>query len=258
MARIYRTLQAAGALCALAVLTALSTVGSATALSTQQTTTGAAFCKTLAAKADAAEDRFDGLRTKVTKVWSQQDTVAKQLVNDTDKKVAEARQDVDDQRRLNFAKLEDKATTETQKGAVKAYETAITTAATTRRAVVDTARQTFRSAVAAMVNSRRDALSDQASGLRSAVAVAYTTAQTSCDGGVAPATVRSTLLDSLKTSRETFADQRQSDTKVRGQIGALAKTRDAVIKTADETFVSAAKTAGQTLEQTLGDKAGQI
>lgn len=124
--------------------------------------------------------------------------------------------------------------------------------------MVDAARDSFRVSLADTVKSRRTNLSNQASGLQSAVSVAFTTAQSGCDSGVDPATVRSTLLDSLRTSRQTFANLRKSDTDIKDEIAALAKTRNQTIKAADETFLNSVKQAVTTLKTAFGEASDSI
>jgi hypothetical protein len=243
----------------LAVLAAVGGSSQATALSVSGgNPSSSLFCSRLANRAEAAQNRFTSLNSKVSSAWQSQDTRLKNLAGDVDDEVKAARDRIDDQRKLNFAKLEDKATTDGQKQAVSTYETAILSAVDTRRAIVDAARDTFRVAVADAIKSRRTNLSNQVHGLQDAISVAYSTAQTSCSGGVDPSTVRSTLIDSLKSSRQTYAELRKDDSNIRTVIAGIAKSRNITIKSANQDFLTSVKKAVETLKAAFGDEANKL
>jgi len=235
----------------LVLLTATSAVDSATALGVRSGGT-TDFCSTLNVRADAAQNRFKKLRRQVSSAWDSQDTRWAGLNKQFSEQVQAARDKIDDQRQLNFAKLEDRADTDAQRSAVSTYESVVTGAANTRRSAVDAARATYRDAAEAAIKARRANLSNQASGLSSAVSVAYATAEASCQGGVDMTTVRTTLLESLKTSRQTFAEQRDNDDAIRDQLASYVKTRNATIKAADKAFVQTVQDAATDLKAAFG------
>jgi hypothetical protein len=218
-----------------------------------RTSAGSSVCSNLQSRASAAQSRYKQLKGKVTDSWKTQDTKLKTVAQKEDTSVQNLRQTIDDQQKLNFAKLEDHAVTDQEKQAVAAYEKAITTAQTVRRVAVDAARSTFRTGIAQLIENRRNDATNQANGLSAAIDVAYATAQTSCDGGVSTATIRASLIASLQSAHQQFVDARKNDTAIGAQVKTLAATRNQAIRVANQAFTQSVKAAISQLHQAFHD-----
>lgn len=256
MTRVYskyaRALSSAVLLLAM-VVTAQGATVTAASNNSNDNANGTHFCSGLDTKYAAVQKRYSGLKGKVSTAWTAQDKKLQNLRSQRDAKITAIRKQSDEERRLNFAKLEDKATTEQQKQAVQTYETAITQAAETRRTAVDGAQASFRQEVKDAVAARRDTLTTQMTAYGTAMQIAYSTAQSSCDNGVEPASVRTTLLASLKVSHEAFVQQRQSDNDIKTQIATLAHARNITIKNANKAYVATAQAATKALKAAFGN-----
>ncbi len=194
-------------------------------------------CDNLNDRATAIQAKYATLKDRVAGVWAVQDKKSQGFISNEDSQVRASRQKADDQRQLNFAKLEDRPSTAAGARAVATYVRVITGAANTRRAAVSAARTAFRDELARSVSTRRALITDQANGLSGAVRVAYATAETSCQGGVGKHVVSSTLQASLQLAHRQFADARKGDSTVRAQVQSFAQARNQSIQVANTTFV---------------------
>lgn len=213
------------------------------------------FCTNLSSNTTKITGSITSLTGKLDSARTAED---QKVASDRAKWAAEiqaARTKADTQRQDGYAKLMAKATTDTEKAAVTAYETSITDAVSVRRTANDTARATFQSGVDSARAARRSTVNSQASAFTSAVNTAISTAETSCAADSSAAggpAIRTAFIASLKSARTTFQGARKDDDKIGDQVKALAATRDAAIKANDVTFESAAKAARQTLQTVFG------
>lgn len=153
----------------------------------------------------------------------------------------------DAQRAQWYATLLAKATTDAQKSAVAEFQATMEAAVKTRRAAIDASVEAFRSSVDASLSSRTSGMDAAATALKSASDAAIATAKASCDNGTEPAAVREQFTADMKAARGTFQSARQSLEKVRTDASTLAETKNAAIKSAMETFKSAADAAREAL-----------
>ncbi|HEU0266775.1 MAG TPA: hypothetical protein VFQ70_04055, partial [Candidatus Saccharimonadaceae bacterium] len=124
----------------------------------------------------------------------------------------------------------------------------------TRRSTVDSARMTFRNGVLSVIEGRRSVIMGQAQTFQSNVSAAFQAAVSACTTNSGnTATIRTTLVDSLKTDRETYTSDRKDDAKVGTQISSLATTRDQAITTADATMKAAVQAAASQLKVAFGE-----
>lgn len=204
---------------------------------------GTAFCTTLPTKIDAVVTKLAANKQKVQTAWSNQDTKLTEAASATNAKVADARTKAAAARQKEFAALEAKATTDEQKQAVKTYEAAVQQAVTKRQAAYDAARQAFRDGVKSAITTHRTIETSQVTAFLTSASQAANTAKTECADGSATAATRTTLLQSLKTARQTFVSQRKDDAKVSTQIKALITTRNAAFEQANADFKTALQDA---------------
>jgi hypothetical protein len=167
--------------------------------------------------------------------------------------VGKARDNWSASRQSNFKKLEEKADTDAEKAAVKAYETSVTNAITVRQAAHDQSRTTFMAAVDNIVSTQRTNLDTQLNSFTADVDVAFTTAQEQCDAGKAGATVHSGLVSDLKDARAAFQNGRKTDSGFAAQIQQLNLARIQANHTADQSFLKATRDARQALRSAFKD-----
>lgn len=225
----------------------------ATAASSTSSKPKPGFCNGLTNQANVTNGRIDILNGKAGQAWSQQDQKLAAQFQKVDQKVADARKKADAARAKDLSKLAAKATTNDQKQAVQTYKAAVQDAINTRRAAYDAARQTFRAGVQNAITSRRSTIKAQLATFQDSVSSAFSTAEASCAGSSPNGqAIQQTLRTSLKSARETFQNDRKSDSTIGGQVKQLAATRQAAFQTADKTFQNSLAAARQALQQAFG------
>lgn len=137
--------------------------------------------------------------------------------------------------------------TQVQSDALDIYVEKVQEAEVTRKAAVDTARSTYRTALANAVATQQQGLSTAATTYQTAVNTAFATAQANCTDANAAATL-ATLKEDLQEARETFSAARKPEAS-KEAIKALATTRDEAIKTANATFAKSVATYTETLKK---------
>ena len=223
------------------------------------TASTSAFCTNLPTKASDITAKLNDLTGKVTQAWSQQDQKLTADEAKVDQTVTADRARADAERAADFAKLEAKATTDSEKQAVTTYEATVKDAVSTRRAAYDAARQTFRDGVKSAITARQSTITGQMSTFQSSASSALATAEASCASNATNgATIRQTLVASLKSARQTFESQRQADATVGNQVSQLAATRNTAFQTADQTFKNSMTTARTALKQAFGNKSSTV
>jgi hypothetical protein len=170
---------------------------------------------------------------------------------DADAKVTADRTKWDGSRADQFAQLEAKATTVTQKQAVTAFETAVKAAVAIRRSAVDQARTIFRQAEDAAIASRQSQVDGYLSTFKAAVASADAQIQASCNAGTSSPQVRSTFVAAVKAARSSYHTSVVGVTNLNGPVTVLAATRRAAVDSADAAFKTTIQQAGTTLKAVL-------
>ncbi len=206
-------------------------------------TPGANFCTQLSSRAQQFEANISG---ESTKLEGQVGSGLQQTKGDrqsSDAKLAQDRAKWAADRQARYTTLNAKATTDAQKQAVKAFQTALEAAVTARESAVDAARGTYRAAVDALLVQHKSDVSVVLAAYRSDVQAALATAKNDCTAGKDPATVKSafqTAMQAARDARKSKADQAGS---LNTQIQALAKTRNDAVGAALQTYQSALQTA---------------
>lgn len=163
--------------------------------------------------------------------------------------LANLRSNWDGNRDAQFKKLEEKATTDAQKQAVADFEAAVKAAITARRTAFDAAITTFREGVKKLISDRAEGVSASFTAFSDATKAAYETAKTDCASGKDPATIRTTLRNSIAAARTKFHSEKTSAPKVGGNIQILIDARRAAINKAMTDFKTAMEKARADLKK---------
>jgi hypothetical protein len=251
---ITRHIGMASSLIASAVLIAapmsVYALGSATADTTANTSP---FCTELSTKSQTITNSMNTVSGKLQAAWAKQ---TQDLTNDfqkADQDIAADRAKADTERQTDFTKLMAKATTSSEKQAVGVYETAVLQAVNTRRTAYDNARSNYRTNVEGAISGRQTTVKGQLTVFESSVSSALSNAQSSCASTPNDGTsIRTTLVGSLKSARETFQSDRKSDSTVGTQIKQYVTTRNDAFATANSIFQTSIQNAAKTLQQAFG------
>lgn len=138
-----------------------------------------------------------------------------------------------------YAKLEEKATNETQKQAVATFKSAVESAANVRWSAIDAALQIFTSEVKNALVQRKSSVDAVVSAYRSSISAATEKAKADCAAGTEQKTVRTTFQQEMKAARSKFQADWQTVDKVKG----LLQTQRDDLKTATNKAMQDFKTA---------------
>ena len=118
--------------------------------------------------------------------------------------LGQRREKWDENRQEQFAKLQEKAQTDSQKQAVIAFVKTITQAVKDRRAAFDKAISDFQKGLQAINKSRVGTLSKAVTDYKSSVKEAFDKADQSCESGIAIKTIRNNLREDLQGVRSQY------------------------------------------------------
>jgi hypothetical protein len=164
-----------------------------------------------------------------------------------DQKVAIFRTGLNDKFDTKVAELKAKdGLTDDKLTAIETYAQDMKAAEATREQAVDSARSTYRTALAKEVADQQAKLSGAAETFQNSVNVAISTAKTNCGNGTAGATLKT----SIKAARDVFQSSRKSDA-AKSSIKQLAATRTEAVKAANAEFKKNAESYTKTLEAIL-------
>ncbi len=152
-------------------------------------------------------------------------------------------------RNKRYANLTERANTEEEKAAVKAFEDAVEAATETRQKSTDSAVNEFRKAMDTSISGRQGGIDSVLVEFKSDVETAFKKAVSSCDNGTAVKTVRETLRSDLKNARNELKAGYESLDKARDPRPDLVAARNAKIKTASEAFKASVESAKAELKK---------
>lgn len=161
---------------------------------------------------------------------------------------------IDAIRTNNFTKLESKATTDAERQAIVTFKTAVETAVTARRSTVDTAIQTFRDGVKAALTGRAETVEKVINDRLAAFEAAVTKAKSDCASNIAPKTVRTAFVASLKKAQDAFKAAKKADENLKLKIETLRKARNSAVIAADKSLKTAISKAQADLKKVFSDK----
>jgi len=181
--------------------------------------------------------------------------------------LGQRREKWDENRQEQFAKLQEKAQTDSQKQAVIAFVKTITQAVKDRRAAFDKAISDFQKGLQAINKSRVGTLSKAVTDYKSSVKEAFDKADQSCESGIAIKTIRNNLREDLQGVRSQY----QADIKkfqgngaeiqklVEAKKEAMNKAKDEFKVILDQALaILKAAMPGDDLKQACLDSGGQI
>jgi hypothetical protein len=209
------------------------------------------FCANLSADESKISSNMLTHANTLASKRAEADTKLQQTRATVDAKIVTDRTQWDATRQQHFAALEAKATTPAQKQAVTTFESTVLAAVATRRATVDQARTTFRSAEDGLIASRRSSIDAALAAFKASIASAEAQAQTGCDSGVTPVSVRTTFVASMKQARVSLQSSFAGITKVAPQLQILGQTRKTAVQAADAARNVAIKQAAVILKAAL-------
>lgn len=164
-----------------------------------------------------------------------------------DQKVTTFRTSLSDKFDVRVAELKAKdGITDIQLAAIDTFVQSMKTAEAAREEAVDSARATYRAALAQEVADKQQKLSEAAATFQAAVSAAITTAKANCGNGEAAATLKA----AIKSAREAFEASRKAEA-TRSSIKQLAETRTEAIKAANAEFKKNAESYRATLKAAL-------
>ena len=210
------------------------------------------ICTAIVKFAERLDQRFVNQEAKLTaRRLERVSKIANHQV-EVDVKIDANREKWDDNREEQFGKLEEKAQTDAQKQAVAQFKSTMTAAISTRRAAVDVAIQTFRQGLQQAINDRKTATDTTVSTYKSTINLAIDKAKSDCASGVDTKTVRTNLIQSLKTAREQFNTARQNIEKLSESVETLVAARKQAVEKAHDDFKKAAEQARIQLKAAFG------
>lgn len=185
----------------------------------------AGFCKGLAAMAAKVEERVAAGTSAIAAKRAEAQTRLDERKTSHDTKLAEARAKEDEMRDERVADLEVIADTDAEKQALEKFQADVAAAVTVRRAATDLANEAFRDGLKAKIAARASAVDAATTTFNAAVRAALAKAKADCASGVSPASVRTTLMASLKAAREKMQSDLQEIAKLGPQVKALIDVR---------------------------------
>ncbi len=159
-----------------------------------------------------------------------------------------------DEKRVEFyAKLDTKATTDTQKTAVTKFKSEVDAAVSERRASVDSAVNTYRSGLNAAIAERKNSVENILANVKKANASAVEKAKADCAAGINPKTVRDNFLTSTKSTRDEMKQALTNLEKRKDTVKNLSEQKNTSIKQAVEKFRESLKKSQADLRNALGN-----
>lgn len=206
---------------------------------------GVNFCQKISDLSGQAEEKFTKANGPEDRLNQWQEKISEQ-----DGKLTKLREQWDSNRDDQFKKLEENATTDEQKKAVADFEAAVKDAISIRRAAVDGALSVWRSGVKDLISARKQAITSDASAFGDAVKAAFDKAESDCQSGVSPTTIRMTLKSSIQAARVKYHEDRQGAPKVGGvNIQTLITARRNAVSKAMIDFKAAMEKARSELKK---------
>jgi Na+-translocating ferredoxin:NAD+ oxidoreductase RNF subunit RnfB len=211
------------------------------------------FCSKFSDTEADITKRLGEQQTKVTGYLDEHKDTLKENRDVRDADLDGNRDKADQRREEWYARLEDKADSDTEKDAVVVFKQTIESAVDTRREAVDTAIEAFRKGVDDAIAGRKSSMQSTRDDFKTAVETAIAKVKTDCDNGEKTATIRSSFKASLKAAREKLSTDKKDVDKVGKQVKALAEVRRVAVKKALDQFEVTRQAAIATLKDAFGE-----
>lgn len=180
------------------------------------------------------EDRFANWQEKATQ---------------NEAKLVALRAQWNNNRDAQFAKLNEKATTDAQKLAVADFEKTTKTAISTRQVAVDAAIATFRAGVKNLIITHENGVSGDRTAFEATIKAAFDAAKNDCQNNIAAATVSTNLKNALAAARSKFKLDKQDVPKMGSDIQSLITARKQLVDKAFVDFKATMETARVALKK---------
>jgi hypothetical protein len=211
------------------------------------------FCGKFAETTGNIAEKMSGVRTKIDDLKGGREAMMEDRRDTRDGNLNGIRSTQDARRVEWYAKLEARATTNTEKDAVKDFKKSVDSAVESRRDAVDAAILTFRTGVDSLVSGKKNSAGSAADTFQDSVDAAVAGAKADCEAGKDPETIRNTFRGSLKKAKTELSTSRKSVEGIGDQVDALAKVRSESIWRAVGAFDTALKAATEKLKTAFSE-----
>jgi hypothetical protein len=213
------------------------------------------FCTALSAR-PAAERFADKVAEREQRLAAKRSEIDKRMGErrgERDLRLEKLRVAQDAKRGEAVARLQAKFTSEEQKTAILAFQSAVQAAAEVRRAAVDAANKTFRKGVDEAKVARKAAVDSAVDKFQGDMKAAEDAAKASCGSAEADQTaVRETLRAAVEEARSDMRTAVQAAAKVGPDAAKLNETRRAAVEKAVADWKAAVEQARVDLKAALG------
>ena len=212
-----------------------------------------AICGRVNDWAEKYSSRVDEKKNRAEERWNEryQNMLTKR--EGQDQKLEQLRKRWDARRAEFYAKLEEKAGSDTKKQAVINFKKAVEAAVKIRKEAIDAAIDDFRDGVDGLVDSRKTERVNAMKTYENSVEAAYAKAKSACDSGTNAASVRNNLKADLKSAKTRLQNEVQATDKIGEKVKALAEARKTAVKKAIEDFKTALEKAKTDFKTALPD-----
>jgi len=209
------------------------------------------FCSQLS----VTEARLNsGIKSKLDKISSERTTHINTMAKRFDKhsqKLIEDREQWDKNRREHYVKLEEKATTDSQKQAVKDFEETVDAAVAKRRATVDSAIAAFRNTINSQVSGRTGSLDNLITSYEAALSDAKISAKQNCANPATVASAHQTFRGQLELARKNLQEGKSGVDKIGNAVSVAADVKRKTIGDAISEFRTTLSRARDSLKIAL-------
>lgn len=202
-------------------------------------------------------DQSTGARLK--NLSSVRDDRDKKVIGAREKRtqrLAENRIRWDENRKEQYAKMQEFAKDSLQKQAVAAFVRAIDDAISIRRAAIDKALNDFNAGFQQTKAANDSVVNTAITAYRNAIKAAFDRAKTDCASGIDQKTIRQNLQSDLKATRENFQQDKQSIQKPSATLESLVAARKAAIQKAVSDFQAAVEKARSDFKAAIAKDTG--
>jgi len=206
------------------------------------------FCGALSAFKDKTLAQVATVTAAIESDKSKNQLLVQQRESDKDAAITTARTGESQTMASVFGNLEARATTATQKAAVKEFEKAVSDTTAIRQGKVDAAVSTYRAGLKSSLDLQDSQISAAVAAFQASLQKSLTDANSDCASGIASATLRVSLKSNLKAAKAALvADENKIDDASAKITDLLAARRKAIVS-ADQDFHGALNAARNSLK----------
>lgn len=211
------------------------------------------FCNRFLELSSKLQERIENRELKIQEKAKERLNIQTRRIQQ-DEAMEEKRSEWDQNRSEHFAKLEEKAGTDSQKQALVAFKQAVEAAVLARRTAMDSAIDKFRNSLDKIISSRKSEVDDAVKAYKNAITTMLEKAQSDCESLVSPQAVRTALRQGMETAKKGFTDNKQEIEKIKDEADAARLEFKAAKEKAISDFNSAMEKARQDLKTAWGEE----